>query len=623
MEYHYKSKILSLYKANTLPALISNDIPNYHKEFILSDKVTQPELISNPKVNYSSAFIESSRGFFDKSTAPQKKIPMINRGANLYQPTPTKPTQGQEIPQNNPNSDWREKDDPAANDFFDDFKGKSDKTQVKQFINDKKTVYEHKVSKENDILINCINKVSTFHNMKNVLNPDDIFQAVVVNSNKENKNKDVKIEVLKATSLFKGTEEYEKHIHEETKHINVDSKEITKESNKVNEVKDTKKEIKSIPVVNQECDLDFSKLYQVNELLNYPKEQPLWYIYHLVAKSSYGPLSSKELEDMYKLGMLGKDTEVRFIDVFSIISQKPFSFIKFIDIFETGFVKRIVSSNLMFLVDNINNRKNEIIQKIDYKSDRVVEQPDSIYNINNIKISPTNKGAPKQSNITNVSKTDEAKSVRSVNSNSSGNTGNQNVNNNQNKNKHSNKNTNYYNNYNNNNDNYDYENQDNNNYDNYDDNNYDDGSNYYKNNSYSKNYNNNPNKFQNYNSNNSYNNNNNYNYNNNYNNSYNNNNKTNIYNSNNNYHQNPQHVDVNDLFSKDSDIIPKNLSTTTSNVSYDNKNTQDSNNQYVNSNTNINIANQQEKPHTRKTKGKPVDLNVKLGIYIFNKFNRI
>jgi len=553
-----KSKILSLYKISEMHKDIIKNVTNSHKDFLIADKPSGPDMLSENKINISNGFIaEDPNRRFDKSggmggggSSKPKMMPRLNR-----------PAQNKEIPQNNPNPEgWRAPDDPEANDFFDNFKGKSDKNQVKQFITEKKSLFELKISNETDIIINCVkgNKVSTFHDLKYIIDTDDVFdQKKTLNELLKDTPKEKEEIVIKAASLFKGTEEYEKHVGEEIKTSQTDKIKEDQTKNII-PVKETKKEVKKEVKSEMEGDLDFSKLYLINEKLNYPKEQPLWYIYHIVAKSSYGPLSSKDLQEMYRAQMLGKDTEVRFIDVFNIKGLKPFEFFKFIEVFEPEFITRISSSSLMHIVDAVNNRKNEIVQKIDYKTDRVVDQTDSIYNINNKSLINNNN---MNSNMGTSVTSEDSKSIKSNNSNNSGN---QNSQNNQ-KNKQS------------------YNNKGNNN--NYYNNNYNENDNSYNNNYKNSNQNYNQNYNQGGYNNNSYNNNNNQNYNNS--------------SSNNNYyntggqHVHQKQVDVNELFSKDTDIIG-------------------------NSNTNS-IYNtipqnvQSEKTNVKKNKGKPKDLNVNLG----------
>jgi len=625
-----KQIILSKFKTSGIhPDLVKNIITS-HKECLLADKPAQPELISNPSINYSSAFNLDVIERFAKSSGVSKQK---NQKINRHNPTTS-------ISQNNPNPDaWRVPDDPAANDFFDDFKGKSDQTQVKQFINDKKHSNDLKVSNEVDVIINCIKKVATFNNLKSVLNKDEIFQNTKATPSKENtttkntanttlnqKEKgDKVVGIPGAVHLFKGSEIYDKSTEEvKTLHTSKEVKETKQET--------PKKESK-VEKPEPECDVDFSMLYLVNQKLNYPKEQPLWYIYHMVGKSSYGPLSSKVLEEMYRMQQLGKDTEIRLLDVFSFKNQKPFSFVKFIDIFEKGFLDKIVTSSLMCIVDTINNKKNEVVHKIEYKTKTPISQADSIYNVNPDVVKST---STLNNTCTTVTQ-DETKSNKSGNSNNSGHNyhkaNKQTYHNNANNYNKGGGNSNYY--YNNNNyNNNAFDNEESYN-DQYYNNSYNNNNNY--NNGYNNNYNNNLNHNynNNYYGNNNYNNNYNQNYNQNYNNhnhnNYNKNNYNNLnYNTQNqNQYKNQKFVDVDELFNPNSDYVESTISHSshTSHLSkqnISNKSTSissNNNNQVYESNEEVR-QNQPTIPQektTKKAKAKPVDLNVKLGkIYALN-----
>ena len=45
--------------------------------------------------------------------------------------------------------------------------------------------------------------------------------------------------------------------------------------------------------------INLKNAFRINKYLRYGKEQPLWYIFHPVAKSSFGPCSTQNFEEMY------------------------------------------------------------------------------------------------------------------------------------------------------------------------------------------------------------------------------------------------------------------------------------------------------------------------------------
>jgi hypothetical protein len=94
-------------------------------------------------------------------------------------------------------------------------------------------------------------------------------------------------------------------------------------------------EVKPNPIPEeskQEEKFDIKIIFKVNEFLKYPNHEPLWYILHPVAKSSFGPLSSNSIEEMWNNKVANTATEIRFIDIFHIRNKLPFIYFKLSDI---------------------------------------------------------------------------------------------------------------------------------------------------------------------------------------------------------------------------------------------------------------------------------------------------
>lgn len=87
--------------------------------------------------------------------------------------------------------------------------------------------------------------------------------------------------------------------------------------------------------------------FRINKYLKYGKEKPLWYIFHPVAKSSFGPCSTENLEEMYCGNMVNGHSEVRFIDIYSFKNKKPFSFFKLKELDDPNFLENIEYSSLI------------------------------------------------------------------------------------------------------------------------------------------------------------------------------------------------------------------------------------------------------------------------------------
>lgn len=102
--------------------------------------------------------------------------------------------------------------------------------------------------------------------------------------------------------------------------------------------------------------VDFKKVYQINDKLKYSKDNPLWYIYHEHSKSSFGPISSVHLEEIYHHKNIDGQTEVRLIDVFKVKDKGPFSYFKLKDVETNYFFTDCIESSytLLKLVDQLN-----------------------------------------------------------------------------------------------------------------------------------------------------------------------------------------------------------------------------------------------------------------------------
>ena len=102
--------------------------------------------------------------------------------------------------------------------------------------------------------------------------------------------------------------------------------------------------------------VEIKRIYRVNAKLDVPKNKPLWYIYHTAGKSSFGPLTSENIEQMYNKKMLNGESELRLIDVYAIESVEPFKYVKLKEVERKEFVERIGLSSLVRRALNLNNK---------------------------------------------------------------------------------------------------------------------------------------------------------------------------------------------------------------------------------------------------------------------------
>ena len=108
--------------------------------------------------------------------------------------------------------------------------------------------------------------------------------------------------------------------------------------------------------------IEFKNAYKINDYLKYGREQPLWYIFHPIAKSSFGPCSTENLEEMYNGSMVDGQSEIRFIDIYNLKNKKPFSFFKLKEldnekIFDNIEISSLLSNALALNVKSYKNQK--------------------------------------------------------------------------------------------------------------------------------------------------------------------------------------------------------------------------------------------------------------------------
>ena len=229
---------------------------------------------------------------------------------------------------------WKKEEnenDKETNDFFDNFKGKFDHNSVNNF-------YIKKKNAEDLIQLSLsysINKASNIEYSKKKL--VDYNSKEIDSINK----------IIDVDDMFGD----DNNVFDNSKE-NKEGKDNTesKESNSINDKlskKDEKPFVKSDTFLNisiTEC------IDKVNKTLNYPNDQPLWYIYHEDAESSYGPMPSNYIKEMINMNMLNDDSKIRFIDVFIYRGTEQFDFFLIKDIKRDNFLKNIRVSPLSFSI---------------------------------------------------------------------------------------------------------------------------------------------------------------------------------------------------------------------------------------------------------------------------------
>jgi len=332
-----KKKLLLLYEPTFFPNMKINQDVFIHKEFILLEKGETPEIINktNNNTNYSNCFVieeelEKAKGYGGKKNSQNFKGSQKLHNNNII---------------------WS-KNEPEENagGFFDEFKGKTDEKQVSQFKRNlvNKETREGSLSIMKSVLIDHLSK-DPYSNFKeqevlNRIHENDDSVAIKAND----KSKNIKHSDLMVNSAnFKTTTITADNFFE-----NADQLLAIKLNNTIDQT--TRKELNSdLPTIlaipqKQIGDIfDIKNIHKINEYLQYPNDEPLWYIFHPVAKSSFGPITSKNIEEMYNGKLLNEKSEIRFIDVYTLKSHSPFKFFQLCEISKDGFIKEIEISSLL------------------------------------------------------------------------------------------------------------------------------------------------------------------------------------------------------------------------------------------------------------------------------------
>jgi hypothetical protein len=345
-----KNELLSHYEPSSFPKKkIMQDVL-IHKELILSENGETPEIInkSNKNTNYSNCFvieeeIEKPKGYAGKKNSQNTK------GSHKL---------------HNKNINWR-KNEPEQNSggFFDEFKGKTDEKQVSQF---KRNLVNTEIREGS---LSIINSVFIDHLLKDAnsnLNEQEILNRLKDKEDSEfskTKNKSMELihsDIMPHTSHFKTTTISADNFFEnadqllERKLTNT-NEQITKENKK--DLNSEFPTIKQIPQKEIEDVFNIKNIYKINDCLQYPNDDPLWYIFHPVAKSSFGPITSKNIEEMYNGKLLNEKSEIRFIDVYTLKDHNPFKFFQLSEISREGFINEIDISSLLRAAVNIKSRE--------------------------------------------------------------------------------------------------------------------------------------------------------------------------------------------------------------------------------------------------------------------------
>jgi hypothetical protein len=140
------------------------------------------------------------------------------------------------------------------------------------------------------------------------------------NPNKNFKRSSKVIEVCKQEEIFyESIKKINNNINEnqnkdERKEKNESFLDNNNEKIDVEKEKKNKKKVKKPEKEFIECEIDM--IFEINEKLNFSKDDKFWYIYTDIFKSSYGPFSSNEIVILYMEKKIDGNSLIRPLDIF-------------------------------------------------------------------------------------------------------------------------------------------------------------------------------------------------------------------------------------------------------------------------------------------------------------------
>jgi hypothetical protein len=339
-----KQELIFYYQNEDFPSeMISKDVL-IHKEWIFNEETEEPLICQGKKIKLSPSFI------LEEELEPKAKIG-FKKG-----PQPSKPAGKHQIQK--PKEVWRKNEPEENTGFFDDFKGKTDDKQVEKFKRNLEVSFakENSISIEQSVFSDHLNKPGESKQHK-----PQVFKVVDSNNPSTSIGQSISVDsFFENADLIMGSSESEV---KKTK------------NNKITQLMsfDPNPKVVSIDLI-----------FKVNDYLQYPRDEKLWYIYHTGAKSSFGPLSSSNIKELYESKMLDGMSEVRFIDIYNLKNKKPFEFFHLKELEHYQFLENIEISGLLKIAVNIKSRilntsnKNE---KSPFDINKLTSEPANINSI--------------------------------------------------------------------------------------------------------------------------------------------------------------------------------------------------------------------------------------------------
>ena len=343
-----KNDLTFYYQAFPFPKKLISEDALIHKDYILLEEGEEPVLAtqSNKRFKHSVCFVIEEEL---EKTKPHHKNPNRNmKGPNQIQ---------------SKNQFRKYEKEENSSGFFDEFKGKTDEKQITQ-------LKRNLANSENKVVsISIIKSVLSDHfsndrNDHNKLRISDTVNNMekAINGSNDKEAKETSISE-KVTNNVKTTTISADNFFENSDKILLKNMTFTNIPNHIEKmVESNQGKDKSNPISTPDHNEEFNikDIYRVNDFLKYPKDEPLWYIFHPTAKSSFGPITSVNIEEMFNGKMLVEKSEIRFIDVYNFRNSKPFSFFALKEISSSRFLKEIDISSLLGVAVNISSKERDV-----------------------------------------------------------------------------------------------------------------------------------------------------------------------------------------------------------------------------------------------------------------------
>jgi hypothetical protein len=102
---------------------------------------------------------------------------------------------------------------------------------------------------------------------------------------------------------------------------------------------------------------DFKVLEKYNQKLQFPENLPLWYLFHPMIKSSFGPLTTLQVENMFISKQIFSNSLIRFIDIYERRDHDQFNFFPIKELANESLLNEIIPSKVLkyLYVDNVQN----------------------------------------------------------------------------------------------------------------------------------------------------------------------------------------------------------------------------------------------------------------------------